>query len=57
MHDLLHGPGPMREYCDDSEAGGDCWTISVTGHSLGGGIATVVGATLNISVGDLALLF
>ena len=27
-----------------------CWTISVTGHSLGGGIATIVGTTLGIPV-------
>ena len=30
--------------------GDDCWTISVTGHSLGGGIATIVGSTLGIAV-------
>ena len=28
----------------------NCWTISVTGHSLGGGIATIVGSTLGIPV-------
>lgn len=30
-------------------AGDDCWTISVAGHSLGGGIASIVGATLGVS--------
>ena len=30
----------------------DCWTISVTGHSLGGFIATIVGSTLGINVKD-----
>merc|ERR1712010_344676 len=29
--------------------GKDCWTISVTGHSLGGGIASIAGATLGVS--------
>ena len=28
----------------------DCWTISVTGHSLGGFIAEIVGSTLGINV-------
>ena len=43
------------------KVGDDCCTISVTGHSLGGGIATIVGATLNISainvVAGYVLLF
>ena len=30
--------------------GDECWTISVAGHSLGGGIASIVGSTLGISV-------
>ena len=30
--------------------GDDYWTISVAGHSLGGGIASIVGSTLGLSV-------
>ena len=36
----------------DCEGADDCWTISVTGHSLGGFIATIVGSTLGINVID-----
>jgi len=34
---------------DACPEGKDCWTISVAGHSLGGGIASIVGATLGVS--------
>ena len=34
--------------CDKS--GTDCWTLSVTGHSLGGGMASIVGTSLAIPV-------
>ena len=39
-----------RKYTAGDCKGDECWTISVTGHSLGGGIASIVGATLGISV-------
>lgn len=59
VHDLLHNDTRTRKYrghhpdCK-KEMGedDDCWTMSVTGHSLGGGIATVVGSTLGIPVID-----
>merc|ERR1719472_699558 len=40
-----------RKYTTGQDAcGGDeCWTISLAGHSLGGGIASIVGSTLGIS--------
>lgn len=54
VHDLLHdNPSTTQNYVlgyfqsEHSEDSRD-WTISVTGHSLGGGIATVVGSTLGI---------
>jgi len=53
VHSLLHGQNEQcagRKYntADSPCDGDDCWTISVTGHSLGGGIATVVGSTFGI---------
>lgn len=56
VHSLLHEKNG-RKYntaatpCNDEH----CWTISVTGHSLGGGIATVVGSTFGIPVIDCAV--
>ena len=39
-----------------SENDDDCWTISITGHSLGGGISSIVGSTLGIPVMEIVLL-
>ena len=71
VYELLHNKTKGRRYrvsnaicsgkdgncwkvnCSDDD---DCWTISITGHSLGGGIATIVGSTLGIKV-DYAIMW
>ena len=40
----------------DACGGDECWTISLAGHSLGGGIASIVGSTLGISVSNVAIV-
>ena len=51
VHELLNNK-TRRDYVTDSEgcSGDDCWTMSVTGHSLGGCLALIVGTTLEIPV-------
>ena len=54
IDDLLNNETHTRKYIHRNKMGqspdDDEWTMSVTGHSLGGGIATIVGATLRIPV-------
>ena len=63
VHDLLHNKdaGSHNYATDTSSCRRDgCWSMSITGHSLGGGIASIVGSTLGIPVTyleDLAPLF
>ena len=51
VHELLNNK-TRRDYVTDSEgcSGDECWTMSVTGHSLGGCLALIVGTTLEIPV-------
>ena len=63
VHSLLHNNNTgSRNYATDASScrSDGCWSMSVTGHSLGGGIASIVGSTLDIPVTyleDLVLLF
>jgi len=48
VRDIVNGSDHEYRTHKNNCLGVDCWTISVTGHSLGGGIATIVGSTLGI---------
>ena len=55
VHELLNNKDPARtvyrsKVGTNCTSDDDCWTISVTGHSLGGGIANIVASTLGIPV-------
>ena len=55
VHELLNNKDPARTVYrkhGDCTSDDDCWTMSVTGHSLGGGMASIVGATVGIPVID-----
>merc|ERR1712224_400217 len=50
VHDLLHNNTGSRKYATDTSLcrSDGCWSMSIAGHSLGGGIASIVGSTLGI---------
>ena len=57
VHEILTNKSSDRSYKHNNKYtnwyAGDNWTMSVTGHSLGGAIATIVGSTLGIPVQSL----
>ena len=52
VHSILRDGKNGRKYKTGPamSRSGDAWTMSITGHSLGGGISTIVGSTLSIPV-------